>query len=217
MFFIFAAYSLQHIIEIESMQKQDISHHTVSIFHSWASVFSLLTSIIVMGLSAISCQTQTERTLDNAKDTTKYAGPIAEFKNIETFYSQQAMVRLRLTAPVQWRFTNGNLEFPEGLHMEVFDELGKKDTDLVADYGLNETQKAKYTVTGNVVVENMEEHQTLETPRLYWDRKKREIYSDTTVIVTTPTAKLYGIGLIADEGFSRYRILEPTGPITVDE
>jgi LPS export ABC transporter protein LptC len=176
----------------------------------------IICSLLLLVGNLFSCQ-KTKRTLDNEQDTTKYTGPLVEFKGIETYYSLQAMVRVRLTAPIQWRYGNANEEFPKGINLEMFNEAGLKSTLLVADYAIYEAAKQKYTVTGRVKVTNLIENQTLESPRLYWLKREREILSDTSVIVTSAKAKLYGIGLKAQDDFSRYKILEPTGPISFEE
>jgi len=150
-------------------------------------------------------------------DTTRYAGPMLEFYNNKMYYSIDAMVRVEMNAPLRWLYENRNQEFPKGINIDAFDEYGKRKVNMIADYSYWEETTQIVRMEGHVVVNNYEEKQTLETPRLFWDRKQKEIYSDTIVRVTSESAKLYGIGLRAKDDFSRYKILEPTGPIRLAE
>lgn len=150
-------------------------------------------------------------------DTTRYAGPILEFYNNKMYYSIDAVVRVEMNAPLRWLYENRNQEFPKGIRLDAFDEFGHKKVNMVADYSYWDETNQLVRMEGHVIVTNYQEKQTLETPRLFWDRKSKEIYSDTIVRVTSEAAKLYGIGMRAKEDFSRYKILEPTGPIRLAE
>ena len=66
-----------------------------------------------------------------------------------------------------------------------------------------------------MVVKNLQKKETLNTEELHWDRTKQEVFTDKFVRIETPTEILTGQGLRANQDFSRYRILKPTGIFTV--
>jgi LPS export ABC transporter protein LptC len=66
----------------------------------------------------------------------------------------------------------------------------------------------------NVVVIN-EKNEKLNTEHLIWNEKTKKIYSDEFVKITTPDEIIYGTGFEADQDFSRYKIMNIKGTITV--
>ena len=150
-------------------------------------------------------------------DTTQvadYKGPLLAFQNIETVYSQMGEARLILTAPLQYREQSGDERFPEGINIDIYDEAGLKKTLIIADSGRYASEQRLYIMMGNVSVTNLIAQQRLETDILYWDERYREIYTDTTVKITTPKEIINGVGLRAKQDFSQYKIMRPTGIIS---
>ena len=68
----------------------------------------------------------------------------------------------------------------------------------------------------NVVIVNAEGEQ-LNTEHLIWDRKKRIIYSNVFVKITTEDEIIMGEGFESNEQFSKYKILKPKGTITKED
>jgi LPS export ABC transporter protein LptC len=102
----------------------------------------------------------------------------------------------------------------------VYDKPGKLVVNtLDAKFGKLDKGKQLYTMRGDVRVANVPQQQTLRTDELFYDKLKRKIYTDTKmkVRVQTPTEVLLGEGLEANEDFSWYRILNPTGTFTLDQ
>lgn len=146
-----------------------------------------------------------------------YTGPLLAFQNIETVYSQMGDAKLVLRAPLQYREQSGDERFPAGVEMDVYDDLGRKKTLLLADSARYLSSQRLYVMMGNVSVTNLAEQQKLETPVLFWDERYREIYTDTTVRITTAKEILKGKGLRARQDFSQYKILVPTGVLSADQ
>jgi LPS export ABC transporter protein LptC len=151
-------------------------------------------------------------------DTFKeYEGPVMEASDIEMFYSDSAVVRIRLTADRQLEFTDGDREFPEGIYIEFYDKKSVRSSSIKADQGYYFKQDNKYTATGNVVVMNFETGEKLETEVLHWEPNKNEIYTDRYVEITSDEEVLMGEGLTSDESFENYQILKPRGTFSLSE
>jgi LPS export ABC transporter protein LptC len=134
-------------------------------------------------------------------------------KNIKLYYSEDAIVKICITAPAVAKYTSDNpyIEFTEGLHADFFNGTsGNVTSTLDADYGIRYEKELKTVVRRNVVVVN-EKNETLHTEELTWDEKKHIIYTDKQVIIKTETDTIFGQGMEADEQFSRYTILKPGG------
>lgn len=170
----------------------------------------LLKLLILMGLTGCFDDSQ------DADDFKEYEGPISELSNVETLYSDSAIVRIRLTAQKQLNFENGDLEFPEGLYIEFYEEDGSKSSTIEADQGSYNKDENLYTAIGEVVVRNLVTGEKLETEELNWNPGKHEIYTDRYVEIETDGEILMGEGLESNENFSSYRILKPTGSFSID-
>ncbi|MFD2513950.1 LPS export ABC transporter periplasmic protein LptC [Pontibacter locisalis] len=147
----------------------------------------------------------------------KYTGPLIENHDVVTLYSDSAKLLVKLQAPVQQEFENGDGVFPKGLYVEFYEKPGQMTSTLKANYAKQDRNKDIYHAKGNVVVNNLEKKEKLETEELFWDKNKAEIYTDKFVKVTTAEEVLMGQGLRANQDFSRYRILKPTGIIDLKE
>ncbi|MCC9165327.1 LPS export ABC transporter periplasmic protein LptC [Pontibacter harenae] len=170
---------------------------------AWVPV--LLTILAVVGFGC-------NKDLKDPDSELKYSGPLIENKNVTTLYSDSAKVLVKLEAPVQQEFDDGNSVYPDGLYVEFYEQKpGEISSTLRANYGKQERNKSLYLARGNVVVENIIKKEKLETEELYWDQRKGDIYTDKFVKITTPERILMGNGLKAKQDFSDYVILNPTG------
>ncbi|MFD1467957.1 LPS export ABC transporter periplasmic protein LptC [Hymenobacter caeli] len=148
-----------------------------------------------------------------------YTGPITETTNVVELISDSAKLKLRLTAPLEQRFET-EVVYAKGLKVTFYAKDGKTVVNtLTARYGKVEQGKELYTMRGNVVVANVPEQQQLFTEELFFDRGKQLIYTkpDMFVKVLTPTERLTGTGLTANQNFSSYRITHPEGVFAVDQ
>lgn len=146
--------------------------------------------------------------------------PITTYLDVSTLFSQNSTVRLKIEAPLQYRYKNNDEAYPEGVYVEFFDSLGMKTTTLKADSGYRKAVNDSYSVHGNVLVVNLEENQKLETEVLYWDQVSKEIFTDsvTPVRITTQAEVINGNGLRAQQDFSEFQITGGvTGIFTVQE
>ena len=152
----------------------------------------------------------------SAEDFKEYEGPSVEVADAEVLFSDSAVVRMKFTAKRQLQYESGNMDFPEGIYIESYETDGTKTSTIVADRGNYNQQEDKYTAEGNVVVRNLESDETLKTEILYWEPREKRIYTDRYVEVASQEEVIMGEGLTAQEDFSSYRILKPTGSFTVN-
>lgn len=147
----------------------------------------------------------------------KYTGPFRVTEKVLTLYSDSAKVLIRLQAPMQEDYENGDVIFSDGIDVEFLQAGDVVTSTLRANYGKQERNKDLYLVRGNVVVENLQKQEKLETEELYWNKGKAEIYTEKFVKITTPEEILMGHGLTANQDFSTYRIKKVTGVFSLKE
>jgi len=146
-----------------------------------------------------------------------YDGPVIELRDIETLYSDSAILRIKLRAPLEYEFQNGDRTFPEGLNLIFYTEYGEISSTLRSNHGKFEKKTGIYNVTGNVIIKNKLENEQLNCEELNWIPAEERIFTDKFVRIETPKEILMGEGLDANEDFSKYTILKPTGIFTINE
>ncbi|SDY02929.1 LPS export ABC transporter periplasmic protein LptC [Hymenobacter psychrophilus] len=149
-----------------------------------------------------------------------YQGPTVETRNVLLLYSDSARLRVRLKAPLEQGFESGDRVYPEGVALTFMDQEGRAVANTITGkYGRYQRNQNLFTIRGDVRVTNVPKQQRMNTEEAFYDQNKASIYTkpETAIKVTTPTEVLTGRGLTANQDFSRYRILTPTGVFTMQE
>lgn len=151
----------------------------------------------------------------DAKKKIVYKGPIAQTKDVATLYSDSARLQIKLTAPLQLQYETGDGVYPNGIYMTFYDRKGKVTNTVRANYGKYEKQKDAYFIRGNVVLNNPVKSETMKTEELHWDKQRKKIHTDKFVTIQTEDEILKGHGMEANQDFSNYKILKPSGVFSV--
>jgi LPS export ABC transporter protein LptC len=149
-----------------------------------------------------------------AGPTLVYTGPLMETTNVLTLFSDSAKLKLKLTAPLEQQFENGDVLYPKGMVVTFFAADGKSVVNtLTAKYGKVDKVKNLYIMRGDVRVANVPNQQRMYTEELFFDKTKQQIYTapEMPVRVVTPYEMLTGKGFTANQDFSRYSLKYPTG------
>jgi LPS export ABC transporter protein LptC len=169
--------------------------------------------VIVLPLGFIGCHEAT-KSLEEMK---VYNGPLTTMNDVVNYFSDSAIVKIKLTTPVQLEMKNGDKKFPKGLKVEFFERDGSISSVMTANKGVFTNTTKIFKATGNVVVNQILKGETLNTEELNWDQNGKKIFTDKFVTITTEDELLQGTGLTAAEDFSTYRITEPRGNFTLDD
>ncbi len=160
----------------------------------------------------LGCQ-NTQETLDEVE---VYEGPVYEVADLKLWYSDSAVVRLMVEASLMKEFENGDQEYPEGIYVEFYEEDSTVSSTLRGDQAYFTKETNTYRTFGNVRLESIKKAQKLTTEELFWNVDDQKVYTDKFVIIETAEDVLHGEGLTADQDFSNYRILKPTGELGID-
>jgi len=146
-----------------------------------------------------------------------YDGPVMAMDSIETMYSDSAIVKIKITAPKQLNFSDGNEEYPNGISLEFFNELGEVISTLQANKAYYIEKEKHYKGVGNVIVVNLETGDRLNTEELFWSPKDEKVFTDNFVTIRSEDEIHTGEGLIANQDFDNYQIMKPTGTIVIED
>ena len=140
-------------------------------------------------------------------------------KDVIMYRSDSGFKKAKLISRVVQHFGGDNpyMLFPEGLHIIFYDRQMNEESTLTAGYGKSYTKRKLFVAQKNVIVRNLIKKEQLNTEELNWDERKKTIYSNVKVKITTPTDVLYGTALQSDERFDRYVITDPTGEVEVQD
>ncbi len=140
-------------------------------------------------------------------------------RDIEILYSEKGRVQIKLVSPYLVNKTEEEplLLFPEGFTVYFYDSALNVKSTITADYGISYEKKKIMEARHNVVVENIEKGEKLNTEELTWDRGKQLIFSDKFVRLSMGEQVISGEGLSSKEPFDEIIILKPTGPIDFNE
>ena len=109
------------------------------------------------------------------------------------------------------------LEFPKGFVAYMYDGDTAPTAKISGDYGVNYERKELVMAKHNVVVENIETQEILETESLFWDQKRKKIYTSSMVKISSPDKIIFGDSMTANENFTRREIFGIRATIELDE
>ena len=126
----------------------------------------------------------------------------------------------RLSAPVMCSVddsTTTMLEFPKGFVAYMYKNDTAPTSMIRGDYGVNYEKKELVLAKQNVVVKNLETEEVLETESLFWDQKRKKIFTSNFVKITSPEKIIFGDSMTANEDFTHREIFGIRATIEVDE
>lgn len=150
--------------------------------------------------------------------TKKDEFPVEEAENLRILYSSHARIQMIMEAPRMERYEGEEpyMELSEGFVMTFFDEQMNETSRISANYAIQYEKDDLIDARNDVVVENMETKEKLNTEQLIWDRRNELIYSEKFVKVTSEEDVLYGQGFESDERFTSWVITDIWGSFSVD-
>jgi LPS export ABC transporter protein LptC len=136
-------------------------------------------------------------------------------------FSEKGKKQTRLEANLLEQFDlEGDEDFllaSNGFSMVFFDSLGREEARLTARNGKYEEKKKLLTAWDSVVLANSV-GEKLETEEIIYMQDSARIVSDKFVTITLQGGTmLRGQGFESNDSFTRYRIMQPTGDIIVEE
>ncbi|MFN8277676.1 MAG: LPS export ABC transporter periplasmic protein LptC [Chitinophagales bacterium] len=155
--------------------------------------------------------------LDEARLVTSRSNVNIEHgKDIEIRYSDHGLTKIKAFAKTATRFNTEQpyMEFADGVKIYFYDAQNQVQSVMTANYASAVENSSLMTARKNVEVIN-EKGEKLNTEELIWDEKKKIIYSNAFVKITTADEIIFGNGMTADETFTNYTIRKISGRVKV--
>lgn len=144
--------------------------------------------------------------------------PIEVVRDIEVIYSDSGLVQAKLTGPVMEHYLGDNpyIEFPEGVHVEFYDNMMNVESELTSKYAISYENEKKMEARNDVVVIN-KKGEELKTELLIWEEKTQKIHTPEFVTITTADEIMYGDGFEANQDFTKYKIINIEGTMLIND
>jgi LPS export ABC transporter protein LptC len=174
--------------------------------------------VLLMSAWLVSCRNDIEQVRAITDQNTH---PVQTSHHATYSFSEKGKLQTRLEATLLEQFDlEGDEDYllaSNGFTMIFFDADEKQDAQISALNGKYEEKKKLLTAWGSVVLTN-KAGEKLETEELIYMQDSARIVTDKQVTITlTGGTILRGLGLESNDSFTRYRIIQPTGDIMVEE
>ena len=181
-------------------------------------MISRLAYFLVIFLMLTACNNATIDKVKVSSDAGKPL-PIERGINISINYSDSGFLKAKLFAPILERFSNENqteTEMKQGITAYFYNTDGRISSYLKSKYAVRDERARTITARKDVNVVN-NKGDTLRTQELIWDEKTDKIYSDKAVKISSPDRIIMGTGLESNTDFTRFKVLNITGILSVNK
>lgn len=172
--------------------------------------------VLVLGIALLTgCE---DKIAALQREVTQEDLSIERISEVDILYSDSAVVRLRIQAPLLLNYLIQNEErkvFPEGLLASFYDSNGQVTSTLAARRATQYERKSLIVIQDSVVVESAG-GERLETDELIWDERQQSLYTQKLVKVTTADEQIYGYGFRSNQDFTEWEINKVTGRFLVN-
>lgn len=180
-------------------------------------VFALVVIAMFM-ISAYSCSNDPEEVRKMTQHDTL---PQQQAEDVLMYYSENGEVVFELSSPKVETYQEDTARtiFPKGFEVVFYDSTGNNiRSKLTANYGIKNDKQKIMIARGNVIINNYEKNERLNTEELIWNQRQKRIYTDKFVTITTDEQVFYGEeGMESDESFNSWTIKKLSGKMEIEE
>ena len=144
--------------------------------------------------------------------------PMSVAQNINTKYTDSGRLTTVLLSPKMVNFSNQEFpyyDFPDGINLTLYDRSNKSST-VESKHAIVYNETDLIDLRGDVVLITSN-NDTLFTDQLYYDQKKKWLFTDFPVKFRTKDYLTNGNGFDANQDFTNAQVLEVTGRIYIEE
>ena len=132
-------------------------------------------------------------------------------------YTDSGLLRARVFSPILTAIKSKLHPYvlmKQGLKVDFYDKQGVLESYLTAEYGASYAEEKKVIVRRNVEILNTK-GETLNTEELIWDQTTGTIRTDKFVKITGKDQITTGTGLISNQSFTDWEIINFAGTINL--
>jgi LPS export ABC transporter protein LptC len=179
------------------------------------SITVALQAIVILVLQSCSSSVENSASLGVERDS----AAVMKTYNVTTLVSDSGITRFRVKTN-EWLVFDKKAkpawDFPQGLHLEQFDENLEIHSEVDAKKAIYFTELEEWVLSDSVYAVNVD-GEKFETEILYVHQKEDRIFTDKFVKITQKDKIITGIGMESNQRLTKYKVLKPQGIIPLDE
>ncbi len=132
-------------------------------------------------------------------------------------YTDSGKLRARVFSPIVKAVKQSKSPYmlmDKGLKIDFYDKNGVLESYMTSEYGISYATEKKIIVRRNVEILNLK-GETLNTEELIWDQKTGIIRTDKFVKITGENQITTGTGMVSNQSFSDWEIINYSGTINL--
>lgn len=175
-----------------------------------------MASAVAIAVAAGSCTEEKKVDISANLDPAKMPSMVTH--NVATLISDSGVTQYKIVAPVWYVFDETDTpywSFPKGLYLQKYDTKFNVIATVAADSARFLRIQKLWKLMGNVEMTKAPRDLFL-SPRVFWDQRRQQLYSDTFIHIENERHVLEGTGFESNERLTEYRILHPTGIFPVN-
>lgn len=145
--------------------------------------------------------------------------PVEVGNNVSISYTDSGYLKAKVFAPILERFateTRMETEMKQGITAYFYNVDGQVTSYIKSKYALRNEKNMTMTARKEVQVVN-NKGDTLRTEELIWEENSNRIFSNQFVRITTPDKIIMGTGLESNTEFTKFKVLNITGIISLSK
>lgn len=193
------------------MSRKEISYVSLRLFYLYFLLF-----ICIMSLYSCNSQKKVKMAKMGTSLDSMY---LMMTRNVDMIISDSGVTRYKMKAKVWYIYDREDKKqwyFPEGLTVSSLDTTINNKSYLRADTGIYYTDLERWELIGHVEFWG-QNGSKLFTPRLFWNKSTREVYSNDSTYFYTEGKELRGQSFSAMDDLSKYTIYNNKGKFDIDE
>jgi len=147
--------------------------------------------------------------------------PDASGQQYEIMYADSFRVKVRILTPEIQRFARIEepyLKFPKGMTAYFYDDSLKIEAYIKAKDVIYFEKDQLWEAKNNVEARNLTNSNQINTEHMFWDEKKKLIYSNTRSRIVNTDGTFYGEnGFEAKQDLSWYKLKKSKGVVTLKD
>lgn len=176
----------------------------------------LVAMTLTASTTVVSCGDENNTRIADIDDSDK--APTMLTTDVSTYVSDSGYTRYHITAPLWIMYEETDTPFwtfPEGMHLEKFDDDMNTDATFRADSATYFSSRKIWRFDGNVNMRNTDGDR-FATPQLFWDQNTKRVYSDSFMHIVRAERIIEGYGFESNEAMTEYTILHPQMILPID-
>ena len=145
--------------------------------------------------------------------------PSMTIESLTTTITDSGKIKYSFITPEMKQFDKREkpaIEFNKGLHLIIFDKEQKIDAQIKSKKAIYHESDKLWELSNDVEAVNTT-GEVINTELLFWDMKKKTVYSDKFIKITTDTEIITGYGFESDERMENYKIKNISGILNIDQ